>query len=99
MEKSRPFSHRRTRAISDSCAPTQPVKYPLQAFEPFPLDDLPDPLRAFVAETSGAIGCGPAMVVLPLLSALASERPRSLDRLHARIAAASENGSLPACHG
>ena len=45
---------------------------PLRLFEPFPIDQLPAPLSAFVGETSQAIGCDSSMIVLPLLAALAS---------------------------
>lgn len=42
------------------------------AYEPFPVVELPDPFRAFVAEAAVAIGCDPALVALPLLAASAS---------------------------
>jgi len=39
-------------------------------FVPFPLEYLPVPLRAYVAEGAEAISCAPAFIALPLLSAL-----------------------------
>lgn len=41
-------------------------------FEPFPVDALPNSVRAFVDEGAAAIGCDPSYIVLPMLSALAS---------------------------
>lgn len=37
-----------------------------------PVDTFPEPLRAFIVETSDAIGCDPALVALPVLSTLAA---------------------------
>ncbi len=42
------------------------------AFSPFPVDVLPEPLGAFVAEAARAIVCDASFVALPLLSGLAS---------------------------
>jgi heme-degrading monooxygenase HmoA len=39
----------------------------VEAYKPFPVDALPEPLAAFVAETAAAIGCDPAYVALPLV--------------------------------
>ena len=41
-------------------------------WEPFPIDVLPEPVRSFVRSAADSIGCDPAMVALPLLSALAA---------------------------
>lgn len=41
-------------------------------YVPFPVDVLPEPIRSFVMEAAKSIGCDPANVALPLLSALAS---------------------------
>jgi len=38
----------------------------------FPVDVLPEPARSFVRSAADSIGCDPAMVALPLLSALAA---------------------------
>jgi len=40
-------------------------------YRPFPVDALPDPLRAFVSEGAAAIGCDASFIALPLLSSLA----------------------------
>jgi len=45
---------------------------PVERFEPFPVDVLPDPVRGFVTEASSAIGCDPSFVALPLLAGLAA---------------------------
>jgi hypothetical protein len=39
-------------------------------WQPFPLDTLPGPVRAYTLEAAAAIGCDPAFVALPLLTAL-----------------------------
>jgi hypothetical protein len=41
----------------------------VEAYKPFPVDVLPEPLSSFVAESAAAIGCDPAYVALPLLTA------------------------------
>jgi hypothetical protein len=40
------------------------------AYKPFPVEDLPEPVSSFVRACSEAIGCDPAFVALPLISAL-----------------------------
>lgn len=40
----------------------------IEAYRPFPVDALPEPLASFTAETASAIGCDPAYVGLPLLT-------------------------------
>ena len=45
---------------------------PTLEWEPFPIDVLPEPARSFVRSAADSIGCDPAMVALPLLSALAA---------------------------
>ncbi|MHB1157127.1 MAG: YfjI family protein [Phycisphaerales bacterium] len=42
------------------------------AFIPFPVDVLPEPMRGFVEHTARAMGCDPSFVALPLLAAVAS---------------------------
>lgn len=42
------------------------------AFTPFPVDVLPEPIRAFVTEAAKAIGCDASYIALPLLSGLAA---------------------------
>lgn len=41
---------------------------PVEVYRPYPVDALPEPLAAFVAETAAAIGCDPAYVALPLVT-------------------------------
>jgi hypothetical protein len=42
------------------------------AFVPFPLDTLPEPVRTFVSRASKAIGCDPCYVALPILAGLSA---------------------------
>lgn len=52
---------------------TEPDSTPItDRYEPFPLDALPDALRGFVVRGAQSIGCDPAYIVLPMLSALAA---------------------------
>jgi hypothetical protein len=44
----------------------------LPAYRPFPLAALAEPVRSFVGETAGALGCDPAFVALPALAAVAA---------------------------
>src|SRR5690606_30014028 len=44
----------------------------VDAFEPFPVEALPEPVSDFVRDGANAIGCDPAYVALPTLAALAS---------------------------
>ncbi len=41
-------------------------------YKPFPVDALPEPVRSFIHESAGAIGCDPCFVALPLLTGIAS---------------------------
>lgn len=45
---------------------------PVEPYRPFPVDLLPGVVQRFVVEASESIGCDPAYVALPMLSALAS---------------------------
>ncbi len=45
---------------------------PIVAYQPFPVEILPEPLRSFVAQAGEAVGCDTAFVALPLLAGLAS---------------------------
>ena len=49
-----------------------------EAFRPFPVHAMPEPLASFVREASEAVGCDPSMVALPLLSAIAGAIGNSL---------------------
>jgi len=62
-------------AIDSELIASPPVEQrepPVEPFQPFPLDTLPEWIRGFVNAVSRAIGCDPSYVILPLLSALAS---------------------------
>lgn len=70
--------------LADEAAPLQPkagaagttpatsstssTSSPIEAYKPFPVEALPEPLASFTAETASAIGCDPAYVGLPLLT-------------------------------
>ncbi|CAN5183045.1 hypothetical protein BH11PLA2_BH11PLA2_07710 [soil metagenome] len=43
-----------------------------EAFKPFPIEALPEPVRGFVAAGAKAIGCDPSYLALPLLTSLAA---------------------------
>lgn len=45
---------------------------PVDRYEPFPIDCLPEPVRGFIVAGSRAIGCDQAYLALPMLSALAA---------------------------
>ena len=56
--------------------PAEPAAAPAEvelpeAFRPFPVAALPEPLGSFVTEAAAAIGCDECMVALPLLAGLA----------------------------
>jgi hypothetical protein len=53
----------------EDAAPAGPAVEP---FRPFPLELLPEPVRGFIRAGAAAIGCDPAFVALPTLTALAS---------------------------
>ena len=46
---------------------SEEVTTPVDAYAPFPVDALPEPLKAFVEEASAAIGVDPAYIGVPLL--------------------------------
>jgi len=52
--------------------PTKATQSPKIAYEPFPLDSLPDQIALYVAKSAKAIGCDPAMIAVPIISALAA---------------------------
>ena len=56
-------------ASTATARPTARRKPPVPPWRPFPVDALPEPLAAFVAETATAIGCDETYVALPLLTA------------------------------
>lgn len=45
---------------------------PMERYEPFPVDALPEPVRGFVAAGAKAIGCDPSYLALPILTVLAA---------------------------
>lgn len=51
---------------------TAVIAKPLPSYVAFPLDALPRPLAGFVAEAAAALGCDPAMVVLPMIAVCGS---------------------------
>ncbi len=53
----------------DKAAVDPPI---VPAFQPFPVDCLPEPVASFVRECSLAIGCDPAFIAIPLLVGFAS---------------------------
>ena len=48
------------------------AKAPPEPFRPFPTYHLPQPMRQFVEQAAGAIGCDPAFVALPALATAAA---------------------------
>jgi hypothetical protein len=61
---------REPRIVSAISTPSKPAtSSPIETYRPFPVDALPEPLSSFVAETAAAIGCDPAYVAGPLLTA------------------------------
>ncbi len=61
-------------ALADAAEPIE-LKHPgppIEGYQPFPVEALPEPLRSFVTKGAQAIGCDPSYIALPLLSALAS---------------------------
>ncbi len=55
----------------DGREPKRPVTPP-EPFRPFPTDALPQPLRCYVEQAAGAIGCDVSFLALPALSVVAS---------------------------
>jgi hypothetical protein len=60
---------RELEALVERTAPAQVEDEPSPGWQPFPTDELPDPIRSFVLATAAAMVCDPAYVVLPVLSA------------------------------
>ncbi len=58
-----------TASTTPATPSTSSASSPIEAYRPFPVDALPEPLSSFVAETADAIGCDPAYVALPLVVA------------------------------
>lgn len=52
--------------------PSTSARQPPSVYRPFPVHCLPEPTRSFVRTVAEAIGCDPAYVALPLLSAVAA---------------------------
>ncbi|MBX3356336.1 MAG: DUF3987 domain-containing protein [Phycisphaeraceae bacterium] len=66
--------HERIDGLAEAAEPEPSEKRggsSIPPYRPFPVDALPDPLRAFVAEGAAAIGCDASFIALPLFSALA----------------------------
>src|SRR5262249_43493926 len=64
-------SERRDRkAASNGKVEVSPIEAP--AYQSFPLEALPEPVRAYVDASAAAIGCDHSYVALPMLSTLAA---------------------------
>jgi hypothetical protein len=66
-DEAEPLASRPAKAATTSSAETKKASAPVDAYEAFPVDALPEPLAAFVSEAAAAIGVDPAYVGLPLL--------------------------------
>lgn len=54
-------------------APSKPVRpVRIEPWQPFPVEALPEPIRGFVTASAAAMRCDPALIALPMLTALAS---------------------------
>jgi hypothetical protein len=63
---------RELEALTERTAPERPDDADAVAgWCPFPIDDLPEPIRSFVRASAAAMVCDPAYVALPMLSACA----------------------------
>jgi len=68
----------------------------VQAYRPFPVDVLPDPVSRFINEGAVALGCDPAFLALPLLTvAGASIGKRRCERGERKDA----DDGAPHCYG
>jgi hypothetical protein len=59
-------------ALAQTAEPWGPEEGNCLAYQPFPVDALPEPIRGFVAAGARAIGCDPSYLALPLLTAIAA---------------------------
>lgn len=59
-------------ALAQAVEPWQRAEAADQAFRPFPVNVLPEPIRGFVNAGARAIGCDPSYLALPLLAAIAA---------------------------
>jgi hypothetical protein len=60
---------RELEALVERTAPAQVEDEPSPGWQPFPTDELPEPIRSFIRAAAAAMVCDPAYVVLPILSA------------------------------
>ena len=60
--------------LADEADPREPDTFdePLLAFQPFPLDVLPQPLKEYVEQASKVLGCDPAFIGGPVLCVCAA---------------------------
>src|SRR5690606_15090332 len=60
--------------LAESAGPIapEPAEADLHEWRPFPVEALPEPVRAFVANGAKAIGCDTSYLALPLMVVLAS---------------------------
>lgn len=70
LSEARPID--RSRWSKTSTTSDAPSDDPAPTYIPFPTGSLPEPVRGYVETSAQAIGCDPAYVALPLLSALAA---------------------------
>jgi hypothetical protein len=60
---------RELEALVERAAFEQVRDEPVPGWQPFPTDDLPEPIRSFVRASAAAMLCDPSYVALPILSA------------------------------
>jgi hypothetical protein len=53
-------------------APPKPVPRLIEPYRPFPMATLPEPIRSYVRQAAGSLGCDPAFAALPVLAVVAS---------------------------
>jgi hypothetical protein len=58
--------------LAQNVEPWQPGDVDDLAYQPFPVDALPEPIRGFVDAGARAIGCDPSYLALPLLTEIAA---------------------------
>ncbi len=67
-------------ALADNAEPvdltsdelTKPTQPRIEAFHPFPVESLPEPVAGFVRDSAEATGCDPSFIAMPLLVGFAS---------------------------
>ena len=64
------------------------------AYQPFPVDLLPEPVRGYILASAAAIGCDPAFIALPILAAIAGAIGNTWRTLHVQFTKAT-NTKVP----